>query len=276
MRNARMRVARIAVVAALATAALAVVVVPAEAATKKTAVAPITVLISNDDGVGAPGIDALVEAVRVLPKTKVVVVAPATNQTGIGGKVTEGATVQGGPSTTASGYAATAVQGTPADSVNYAFDTMKIRPTVTLTGANIGQNLGPNVDVSGTVGAARASAQHGVPALAVSAQIATPDYPLASKLAVAWLTEHRAALAKSAKAKQQVPPTEITSLNVPTCPGSAIRGLYQTTPAPPGTPDSVLSAVNCTSTATTYPNDVAAFNDGWATETPLPIRPASQ
>jgi 5'-nucleotidase len=266
----------VAVVAVVAVGALAAGVAPGSAATKATTkkpVAPITVLVSNDDGVGAPGIDALVEEVRALPRTKVVVVAPAVNQTGAGGKVTEGAVVQGGPATTASGYAATAVQGTPADSVNYAFETMKLTPTVTLTGANIGQNLGPNVDLSGTIGAARASALHGVPALAVSAQISTPDYPLTTKLAADWLTEHRAALAKSAKAKKPVPPTEITSLNVPTCPDSKIRGLYRTTAAPAGTPDSVSTTINCTSTASTYPNDVAAFNDGWATQTPLPVTP---
>ena len=50
----------------------------------------ITVLVTNDDGVGAPGIDTLVEALRTQKNTKVVVVAPDTNKSGTGGKTTPG------------------------------------------------------------------------------------------------------------------------------------------------------------------------------------------
>jgi len=265
MVNARGRAVAL-VVATMA----ALVLCAGPSAAAKPKVQPITVLVTNDDGVSAPGIDALTQALRALPKTKVVVVAPATNQTGAGGKTTEG-TVPGAAAKTAGGYEATAVQGTPADSVNYALDTLGLKPTVTVSGANIGQNLGPVVDASGTVGAARQSAKRGVPALAVSAQIGTPDYPLATKLAADWVTKHRASLAKAAKARTRPALTSIDSLNVPTCPGSKIRGVYATTPAPPGTPDAVSSTINCTSTATSYPNDVAAFNDGWATQTPVPV-----
>ena len=198
------------------------------------------------------------------------VVAPATNQTAAGVETTEG-TVSGAAATTASGYKATGVQGTAADSVNYALDNLELKPTVTVAGANIGQNLGPVVDASGTVGAARQSAKRGIPALAVSAQIGTPDYPLASKLAADWVAKHRTELVKAAKAKAYPALTAIDSLNLPTCPASKIRGLYETTPAPPGTSDAVTSNINCTSAATSYPNDVAAFNDGWATQTPVPV-----
>jgi len=240
-------------------------------AAKKQRVEPLTVLVTNDDGVTAPGIDALTQALRALPKTKVVVVAPATNQTGIGGKVTEGA-VSGSAAATASGYRATAVQGTPADSVNYALDSLKVNPTVTISGANIGQNLGvQGTDVSGTVGAARQSARRGVPALAVSAQISEPDYALAGKLAANWLTKHRSALAKSATAQTRTALSSVDSINVPTCPNSKIRGVYDTTLAPLGTTDLVLGTANCASTATSYPYDAAAFNDGWATQTPVPV-----
>jgi hypothetical protein len=105
----------------------------------------------------------------------------------------------------------------------------------------------------------------------VSAQIGTPDYALATKLAAEWVVKHRTSLVKAAKAKQSAALPSIDSLNVPTCPGSKIRGVYETSPAPPGTPDAVSSTINCTSTATSYPNDVAAFNDGWATQTPVPV-----
>jgi 5'-nucleotidase len=223
--------------------------------------------VTNDDGVGAPGIDALVQALRAQNNTKAVVVAPATNQTGVGGRTTDG-TLAGSAAETASGYRATAVQGYPADSVRYVLNTMKVKPDVVLSGVNSGQNLGPVVDSSGTVGAAREAAKLGVPALAVSQQLGdNPDFPTGAKLAMQWLAQQRAKLAK----KPVSAPTTIVSLNVPNCPGGKVRGVLDTVGAPPGTPNSVITTANCSSTGTTYPNDVAAFNDGWATRTNVPL-----
>jgi len=231
-------------------------------------VAPITVLVTNDDGVRAPGIDALARALRALPEVEVVVVAPATDQSGVGGLRTS-RPLTGDATKTVSGDAASAVFGTPADSVDYALDVLGIHPTVTVSGINRGQNLGPSVDRSGTVGAARRSAARGVPALAVSAQHPGADYRLARKLAAAWVSEHRSELVRSsgpASVRRQV-----TNLNVPTCPGSRIRGVYETVPASPDSAPTVARPVDCVSTATTYRDDVAAYNDGWATMTLLPI-----
>src|ERR1700761_3675125 len=132
-----------------------------------SAAATITVLFLNDDGVGAPGLDALVQALRKVPGVTVKVVAPAANQSGTGGKTTAGA-VTFTNTTTASGYPAVSVNGTPADSVNVAFSRLHLAPNVVISGVNAGQNLGPVVDISGTVGAARVGARMGLPALAVS------------------------------------------------------------------------------------------------------------
>src|SRR5580658_1371379 len=48
----------------------------------------LTILVTNDDGVGAPGINAVVQGLRALPHTQVTVVAPLTNQSGTGEKTT--------------------------------------------------------------------------------------------------------------------------------------------------------------------------------------------
>ena len=104
--------------AVLALAAVAAAPAAAQAKTTKN-VKPLRVLVSNDDGVRAPGIDALVKALRKLPKVTVTVVAPAANQSGTGGKTTPGA-LTATRTTTKSGYPAIAVKGFPADSVNYA------------------------------------------------------------------------------------------------------------------------------------------------------------
>lgn len=225
---------------------------------------PLTVLVTNDDGVAAPGIDAIVEALRKEKKTKVVVVAPATNQSGSGSKTTPGG-APGAAATTASGYEATAVTGFPADAVNYAFDVAKVTPNVVISGSNLGQNLGPISEVSGTVGAARQAARRGIPALAVSQQLGNPpDFPSSAKLAVDWLRQNRKSFAKKAKVDGRAL-TEIDSINVPNCP-AGIQGLYETVLAPEGTSEPLVTAdpVNCTSTVRTFTSDAQAFNNGWA------------
>ncbi|MGZ4705832.1 MAG: 5'/3'-nucleotidase SurE, partial [Acidimicrobiales bacterium] len=60
------------------------------AATETTVARTLRVLVTNDDGYAAAGIDAVVEALRALPDTEVTVVAPLTNQSGSGGKTTDG------------------------------------------------------------------------------------------------------------------------------------------------------------------------------------------
>ena len=80
---------------------------------------PLRILVSNDDGFDALGIDAVVEALRALPGVTVTVVAPATNQSGTGEQITDGP-LTATSEQTLSGYPATAVQGFPADSIIYA------------------------------------------------------------------------------------------------------------------------------------------------------------
>ena len=245
-------------------------VTPASAAsTAARRPAPLTILVTNDDGVAAPGIDALVEALRADRRNRVVVVAPADNKSGSGGRSTPGG-APGGPATTASGYAATAVQGYPVDAVDYAFDVQKVAPDVVISGANFGQNLGEIVEVSGTVGAAREGARRGVPALAVSAQLGRPDFPTSARLTLDWLRAHRTALAK-ARRTARAPLTEIDSINVPTCPDGTIRGVFPTTLAPKGTPDLANSTSTCTAPAGPPANDAAAFNAGYASLTKVPV-----
>src|SRR3954464_9874399 len=125
---------------------------PAGGATATTAVQPLKVLVTNDDGYAAVGIDAVVEGLRALPDTEVTVVAPLANQSGTGGKTTDG------PLTvtdvkTASGYPAKAVDGFPADTIIWAIDQHGIdfTPDLVVSGINFGQNIGPAVDISGTV-----------------------------------------------------------------------------------------------------------------------------
>lgn len=231
---------------------------------------PLRILVTNDDGFAAPGIDAVVEALRKLPNVKVTVIAPAENQSGTGSKTTPG-TLTATEAQTASGYPATAVAGFPADTVIYALEQggMKQRPHLVVSGINEGQNLSVLADeLSGTVGAAKTAAEHGIPALAASQGLTEhgePDYEAGAAEVVRWVKQHRKALTK----KQ--PEVILENLNVPTCaPGTSIRGTKDVPLAPAGTPD-VIAPQHCGSTLQDTPNDIVAFNNGFVTLTEMPV-----
>jgi 5'-nucleotidase len=265
----RFRSASLAALAVVALAGASVAAAtPASAAKAKQP--SITVLVTNDDGVSAPGIDTLVEALRKVKNTKVVVVAPDTNKSGSGGKTTPG-TLPTAAATTASGYAATAVQGYPADTITAALDQLGVKPNVVLSGINLGQNLGGITDLSGTVGAARAAASRGIPALALSQGIGdTPQYDNAAKLAVAWLAKHRSELAKKPKTTAL---STIDSYNVPNCPTGKPRGVKTVEMAT--TSDKAIADVDCSAPVTKPTNDIEAFNAGWVAYTTVPSTPAT-
>jgi 5'-nucleotidase len=226
---------------------------PAVAASKKTP--KLDILVSNDDGVTAEGIAVLVDALRELPNVRVVVAAPATNQTATGGS-TSSSPVTAAEASTATGYEATAVNGFPSDSVIYGLDNvMTTTPNLVVTGINEGQNLGGVTELSGTIGAARAAAARGIPALAVSAHHTNPDYATAAELAVDWVAKRRTQLSK--KPKQ---PILLESLNVPTCP--ELRGVARTTIAP--TLENSLAEPDCASKLPKPTDDITAYVNGYA------------
>lgn len=223
----------------------------------------LTIMVTNDDGVAAEGIDLLVQELSALPDTEVVVVAPAANQSGSGGSTTDGELVVS-EATTASGVEATSIEGFPADTVVWAFDQggLDELPDLVVSGVNFGQNIGPFVELSGTVGAARAAGARGVPALAVSSGLGDPvDYATAVDLAVEWVGEHREELLGGLSGDE---PAEVWSINVPTCPTGEVRGLVEVpTATDAGGRD--VNAVDCESTATDPVDDIAAFTTGYAT-----------
>jgi 5'-nucleotidase len=233
------------------------------ATTATTEPAPLDVLVTNDDGYDAVGIDALVEALRAEPGLEVTVVAPATNQSGTGDKTTEG-DVAHSDQETASGYPAVAVEGFPADSVLVALDELGLTPDLVVSGINVGQNIGPLADISGTVGAAKTAQRQGLPALAVSqgTGAAPEDYEATAQLAVDWVREHQAGLDELAGTG------EIASINVPTCPTGEVQGLVEVALGTDGS--HVGDPVDCESTAEGFTDDVTAFVNGYASLTAVP------
>lgn len=103
---------------------------------------PMRVLVTNDDGFNAPGIDALVTALTANANLEVIVVAPAVNSSGTGeNRTTTSIGVFAG--TTASGFPATVVDGFPADAALFGILQLLQAdpPALVVSGINAGQNL---------------------------------------------------------------------------------------------------------------------------------------
>jgi 5'-nucleotidase len=135
-------------------------------------------LLSNDDGIDAPGLEALLTAARGFGEP--VVVAPAGPQSGVSHMVTWENRVRLEPR----GADRFAVHGTPADCARLGL--LRVAPDTewVLSGINHGGNLGADVYYSGTVAAVREAVLHGWPGIAFSHYLRPglePDWPRAAR-----------------------------------------------------------------------------------------------
>jgi 5'-nucleotidase len=138
-------------------------------------------LLTNDDGIDAPGLEALLAAATSLGDP--VVVAPFEGQSGCGHRVTTGQWLRLDPRATG----LFAVSGTPGDCVRLALHQITPDADWVLAGINHGGNLGADIHHSGTVAAVREAALHGKPGVAVSHFI-KKDLPLDWPRASTWIT----------------------------------------------------------------------------------------
>lgn len=129
------------------------------------------ILITNDDGVTAPGIRSLIEAVHDLGE--VIVVAPDSPQSGMGHAITIGKPLRLDEVDIFNdlGIKAWQSSGTPVDCVKLAHDVILHRkPDICLSGINHGSNASINVIYSGTMSAAMEAAVEGIPSAGFSLQ----------------------------------------------------------------------------------------------------------
>lgn len=125
------------------------------------------ILVTNDDGITAPGIHALVAAVRDLGQ--VVVVAPDSPQSGMGHAITIGHPLRLDKVDVFEGIEAYQCSGTPVDCVKLARDKVLHRkPDICVSGVNHGSNASINIIYSGTMSAAMEAAIEGVPSAGFS------------------------------------------------------------------------------------------------------------
>jgi 5'-nucleotidase len=181
------------------------------------------ILVTNDDGILAPGLWALVRELK--GSARVVVVAPDREQSASGTAVSlrQPLRVQK-VSPVVPGVEAYSVEGTPCDSVILALGKLiKDDVNLVVSGINQGHNLGDDIFISGTVGAALQGYLRGLPALAVSVAAENNSG-----------RENAARLAKLLAEKiiaKKLPSDIFLNINLPDLPLAGIKGVKITRPA---------------------------------------------
>jgi 5'-nucleotidase len=137
-------------------------------------------LLTNDDGIAAPGLEALRMAAEKIGES--VIVAPLEAQSGCSHRVTTDGPIR----VEARPPLGFAVDGTPADCVRVGLHRLAPETAWVLSGINSGGNLGSDVWHSGTVAAVREAVLHGFPGMAIS-QYRRRGLPLDWQRAAAWL-----------------------------------------------------------------------------------------
>jgi 5'-nucleotidase len=177
------------------------------------------ILVTNDDGIDAPGLLALNQALRQVADTTVF--APSHNWSASGHVKTMHKPLRVGETKLADGTLAFTTSGAPSDCVAMAFLGIVERPIdMVVSGINQGPNLGHDVTYSGTVTAAMEGAIAGVPAIAVSLASYRPlDFSFAAQVA---------ALIAEKVGQNGLPTPTLLNVNVPPVPEEEIAGLTVT------------------------------------------------
>ncbi|WP_457653093.1 5'/3'-nucleotidase SurE [Rhodocaloribacter sp.] len=232
------------------------------------------ILISNDDGIDAPGLRALASALAGLGD--LCVVAPLTEQSAVGHAITVRDPVRARPwpFETPDVVAAYAVTGTPADCVKLAIDKLvPRRPDLVVSGINQGPNAAVNVIYSGTVSAATEAAILGIDAVAVSlCQWRGGDFLPAGRYA--------RRIARNVL-REGLPAGVLLNVNVPALPLDEIRGVAVTRQAHSRWEESFVDRVDPSNQPYYWltgrfvnldegaDTDLAAIDNGYVSITPL-------
>ena len=233
------------------------------------------ILLTNDDGIQAPGLVAIYR--ELIKLGEVHVVAPETVQSASGHGITITTPLLTNRLTVEDTFTGTAVDGRPADCVKLAVAKLLPRaPDLVVSGINSGANVGINVIYSGTVAAAIEAAFLGLPAIALSLYLRNEvqiDYARAASYAFHTIEQILAA---------GLGPGHVASVNLPALrPGEPPTGTkvvrqctrpwadtYELRKDPRGR-DYFWNSSTFTLGDTQDDTDVAALRDGYITITPL-------
>jgi 5'-nucleotidase len=183
------------------------------------------ILITNDDGINAPGLEVLTEIATAIagPEGEVWTVAPAFEQSGVGHCIS-----YTHPMMIAKlGPRRYAAEGSPADCVLAAlYDVLQgAKPDLVLSGVNRGNNAAENVLYSGTIGGAMEAALQGLPAIALSQFLGPDTEGLADPFEAA--RRHGTAVVRALLDKGLWGGGDYRlfyNVNFPPCPAAAVKG----------------------------------------------------
>lgn len=125
------------------------------------------ILLTNDDGIYAPGLEALYR--RLIARHSVSVIAPDREQSAVGHGITLNEPLRVNRVSVNNTFQGHAISGTPADCIKMGvLEILESRPDMVISGINPGANVGININYSGTVAAAKEATLYGILAMAVS------------------------------------------------------------------------------------------------------------
>ncbi|MDR2213492.1 MAG: 5'/3'-nucleotidase SurE [Pseudomonadales bacterium] len=181
----------------------------------------MSLLLSNDDGIHAPGLEALALALR--PHHELMMIAPDRDRSGVSNSLTLDRPLQA----TRLDPTRIAVDGTPTDCIHLGTAGIFMpEPEQVLSGINYGANLGDDVLYSGTVAAAMEGRFLRKPAMALS--LAVNDYG-APTLATFTQAAQVARYLLGVLQALDLPPRSVLNVNIPDLPASEIQGIRLTT-----------------------------------------------
>jgi 5'-nucleotidase len=221
-------------------------------------------LVTNDDGVHAPGLTALAEALTELGE--VFVIAPDREQSAVGHALTLHRPLRADRL----GERRFAVNGTPSDCVNLGvLGLLPAAPALIVSGINDGANIGDDVTYSGTVSAAMEGTLLGVPSIAVSLERADGGFAEAARIAQLVVARVLA---------EGLPPKALLNVNVP---GGTPKGIRLTQLGHRVYKEKIVEQTDPRGRTcywigagppqwdTSEATDMAALHDGYASITPL-------
>jgi len=177
------------------------------------------ILVSNDDGIDAPGIEALVRELKRIGE--VTVVAPDKQQSAVGHAITMNHPLRVRPFSRNGSLFGYAVEGTPADAVKLAVRALlKRKPDILVSGINHGSNTAISVLYSGTVSAATEGTILGIPSIAVSlTTFRSADFSFAARFSAKIVRQ---------VLKHRLPKGTLLNVNIPPLKEKEIRGVLIT------------------------------------------------